>query len=582
MNGTVRATQLRLLAVGVPGLRHVRRGRLRHHQRRAEPPGHRLLDRERRHARPAPPSTATPAPAGRARSATRSGCRSTSAPPRRSARSALTWEAAYATAFQIQTAPTATGPWTTIYSTTTGTGGTQTLTVTGTGRYVRMNGTARATQFGYSLLEMAVFTTGGTTSAAAGRRRPRAERAHLRPVDVGTATIQSQLDSVFAAQETNQFGTQRYALLFKPGTYNDQRQRRLLHLGRSASAATPTTSTSTATSPSTRGWFGGNATQNFWRSAENLIGHPSAGGDRWAVAQAAPFRRIDVHGDLNLAPTGFGWASGGYIADSRVIGAVQPVSQQQWFTRDSQHRQLDRTPSGTWSSPACRARRRRASRARRTPRSRTTPVIREKPYLYVDARRRVPACSCRRCAPTPPAPPGPTGTTPGTSLPLSQFYVAKPGDTRGHHQRGAGAGPATCSSRRASTTSTRRINVTRANTVVLGLGLRHAHPGQRRRRRCGRRRRRREDRRAAVRRRHDQLAGAAAGRPDRLDRRPRRQPDLAPGRVLPHRRRGSPARRPTSLLVNSNNAIIDHIWAWRADHGNAGRRLDGQHRRHTA
>jgi hypothetical protein len=25
-----------------------------------------------------------------------------------------------------------------------------------------------------------------------------------------------------------------------------------------------------------------------------------------------------------------------------------------------------------------------------------------------------------------------------------------------------------------------------------------------------------------------------------------------------------------SLVINSNNAIIDHIWAWRADHGNAG------------
>ena len=39
----------------------------------------------------------------------------------------------------------------TIYSTTTGTGGIQTLPVTGTGRYIRMYGTTRATQYGYSL-----------------------------------------------------------------------------------------------------------------------------------------------------------------------------------------------------------------------------------------------------------------------------------------------------------------------------------------------------------------------------------------------------------------------------------------------
>ncbi len=69
---------------------------------------------------------------------------------------ALTWETAYATAFQIQVSADGT-TWTTVYSTTTGTGGTQTLTVTGTGRYVRMYGTARATQYGYSLWEFTVL-----------------------------------------------------------------------------------------------------------------------------------------------------------------------------------------------------------------------------------------------------------------------------------------------------------------------------------------------------------------------------------------------------------------------------------------
>jgi hypothetical protein len=71
----------------------------------------------------------------------------------------LTWEAAYATAFQIQVSATGTGGWTNIYATTTGTGGTQTLTVSGSGRYVRMNGTARATPYGYSLFEFVVRTT---------------------------------------------------------------------------------------------------------------------------------------------------------------------------------------------------------------------------------------------------------------------------------------------------------------------------------------------------------------------------------------------------------------------------------------
>jgi hypothetical protein len=70
----------------------------------------------------------------------------------------LHWETAYGKAFQIQTSPDG-STWTTIYSTTAGTGGTQTLTVTGTGRYIRMYGTVRGTQWGYSLWEFGVYAT---------------------------------------------------------------------------------------------------------------------------------------------------------------------------------------------------------------------------------------------------------------------------------------------------------------------------------------------------------------------------------------------------------------------------------------
>ena len=74
----------------------------------------------------------------------------------------LNWEASYATAFSIQVSNDSTN-WTSIYSTTTGTGGVQTLNVSGTGRYIRMNGTARALPYGYSLWEFEVYAlTGGT------------------------------------------------------------------------------------------------------------------------------------------------------------------------------------------------------------------------------------------------------------------------------------------------------------------------------------------------------------------------------------------------------------------------------------
>jgi hypothetical protein len=86
----------------------------------------------------------------------------------------LDWEAAYASAFQIQTSND-NSSWTTIYSTTTGTGGDQNLSVSGSGRYIRMYGTARATGYGYSLWEFDVYagatpatttTTPGTTAGS--------------------------------------------------------------------------------------------------------------------------------------------------------------------------------------------------------------------------------------------------------------------------------------------------------------------------------------------------------------------------------------------------------------------------------
>ena len=79
----------------------------------------------------------------------------------------LTWETAYATAYQIQLSDDG-STWNTVYSTTTGAGGTENLSFTGTGRYVRMYGTVRATQYGYSLWEFTLLTPGGTGTPPGG------------------------------------------------------------------------------------------------------------------------------------------------------------------------------------------------------------------------------------------------------------------------------------------------------------------------------------------------------------------------------------------------------------------------------
>jgi len=71
----------------------------------------------------------------------------------------LYWESAYASSYLVQISADAAN-WTTVYSTTTGTGGTNYLTgLSGTGRYVRMYGTVRGTSYGYSLYEIEVFGT---------------------------------------------------------------------------------------------------------------------------------------------------------------------------------------------------------------------------------------------------------------------------------------------------------------------------------------------------------------------------------------------------------------------------------------
>jgi hypothetical protein len=115
----------------------------------------------------------------------------------------LDWETAYATAFQIQVSND-NSTWTTIYSTTTGTGGDQTLSVTGSGRYIRMYGTTRATQYGYSLWEFQVFGTGssacGTTNVALNQPTTASseQSASFPPQDATDGNLNTRWSSAFS------------------------------------------------------------------------------------------------------------------------------------------------------------------------------------------------------------------------------------------------------------------------------------------------------------------------------------------------------------------------------------------------
>jgi len=84
----------------------------------------------------------------------------------------LNWEAAFGRAYRIETSPD-NATWTARYSTTTGDGGVDDVTLTGSGRYVRVYGTQRATQWGYSLWDLNVYGTPATTGTTLlSRSRP--------------------------------------------------------------------------------------------------------------------------------------------------------------------------------------------------------------------------------------------------------------------------------------------------------------------------------------------------------------------------------------------------------------------------
>ena len=104
---------------------------------------------------------------------------------------------------------------------------------------------------------------------------------------MGDAAIQAQVDAVFDIQQSNQFGTERYALAFKPGTYNVDVNvgfyTHVLGLGDSPDDVVINGHVTVDAQ-----WLQGNGTQDFWRAAENLCIVPPDGLERWAVAQAGP------------------------------------------------------------------------------------------------------------------------------------------------------------------------------------------------------------------------------------------------------------------------------------------------------
>ncbi|MER5873928.1 discoidin domain-containing protein [Streptomyces sp. NPDC002044] len=470
----------------------------------------------------------------------------------------LRWEAAAAKAYRVELSTDGTN-WSTAYSTTAGAGGNVTHDVTGSARYVRVYGTQRTTGYGYSLWEFQVYGTTGTGPVIPGG-------GDLGPnvivFDPSTPNIQARLDQVFAQQESAQFGSGRYQFLFKPGTYNGLNAQIGFYTSVSGLGLNPDDTTINGDVTVDAGWFGGNATQNFWRSAENLALNPVSGTNRWAVSQAAPFRRMHVKGGLNLAPNGYGWASGGYIADSKIDGQVGNYSQQQWYTRDSSiggwsNAVWNQVFSGTQGAPA---------QSYPNPPYTildTTPVSREKPFLYLDGadyKVFVPAKRTNARGTS-----WGNGAPQGSSIPLSQFYVVKPGASAATINAALTQGLHLLFTPGVYHVN-QTIQVNRPDTVVLGLGLATIVP----------------DNGVTAMKVADvdgvKLAGflidaGTVNSPTLLEVGPA-------GTTTDHaanpttvqdvfiRVGGAGAGKATlGMVVNNHDTIVDHTWIWRADHG---------------
>lgn len=372
--------------------------------------------------------------------------------------------------------------------------------------------------------------------------------------------VQAKLDSVFGQQETSQFGEGRFAFLFKPGTYHvDARvgfYTEVAGLGFSPDEVI----IDGAVRADAR-WRNGNATLNFWRMAENLSLHPGGGFDRWAVSQAAPMRRVHVRGDLVLDDGG--WSSGGFLADSKVDGEVRSGSQQQWITRTSE---LGGWTGANWNMVFVGTRNAPAQSFPTPPYTTidTAPVVRDKPFLYVDARGAwrvfVPALRSDARGTT-----WGSGGPAGASRPLSDFVIVKPGSSAAAMNEALARGKSLVITPGVYHLDA-PLRIGRANTVVLGLGLATlvADSG---------------------------ITAVTVADVDGVvvagllvDAGPSRSPLLV--QVGPVGSSARHASNPTllsdlfvriggagvgraarSLEINSNDVIADDLWLWRADHG---------------
>jgi hypothetical protein len=434
----------------------------------------------------------------------------------------------------------------------------------------------------------ASMTSAGVASAAPSPAQPDfGPNVKIFDPSMPTSEIQATVDAIASQQVDAEMATNRYTLLFKPGTYGTPQAPLDFQVGYYTEVAGLGASPSDVTinghidvynrclSPSNC-----IALVNFWRSLSNLtinvagLSGCRGSADFWAVSQAAPLRRVNVTGGnlslMDYCTAGPQYASGGFISDS-TTGFVINGSQQQFLVRDSK---IGGWSNAVWNQVFAGVQGAPAQSFPNPPYTTlaTNPVSRERPYLYVDAsgayRVFVPAVRTDSSGPT-----WQNGQPPGRSLPISDFYLAKPSDSVQTINSQLARGKNLILTPAVYEVS-RSIVVSQPDTVVLGMGIATltAEDGA-------------VPLRVADARGIDvsglMIDAGPVNSPVLLQVGSREEGDQGEdedGGSSPSDptvlhdvffRIGGPhvGKATVSLEVDSDNVIIDDLWAWRADHG---------------
>jgi hypothetical protein len=451
---------------------------------------------------------------------------------------------------------------------------------------------ARLRTLSAAILAGALTMTGGVgpvaLSAAATPTAPDfGPNVKILDPSMSTSEVQSIVDGIANQQISSQFGSGRYALLFKPGTYGSAAAPLNFQVGYYTEVAglgsSPNDVTINGTIDVYNQCFGpGDCTAlvNFWRSVSNLtINVAGKGGcqfgEFWATSQATSLRRVHVNGYATLmdycsAPS---YASGGFIADSQFSGStVVNGSQQQYLVRNSD---LDGWTNAVWNQVFAGAVGAPAQSFPNPPYTTlpTNPESREKPFLYVDSDNHynvfVPDVQFDSSGTT-----WQTGLTPGHSISIDNFFIARPSSGIQAINYALAQGKNLIFTPGIYNVG-QTIKVKRADTVVLGLGMATL-----------------EAKNGVVPMTVADVKGVEisgllfdagpvnspvllqVGTRHPADNQARERTgwsdpkDPSALHDVYFRIGGAHVGKATiSLEINADNAILDNIWAWRADHG---------------